>query len=60
MSSRLDKRVRELEQKFGRAVDIEEIISEFGSGDTDGDNYSQLELLRSFSIHSLDRPTNVR
>jgi DNA-directed RNA polymerase sigma subunit (sigma70/sigma32) len=41
--NRLDKRVRELEQKFGRAVDIEEIISEFGSGDTDGDNYSQLD-----------------
>lgn len=53
--SRLEKKVNQLEQKFGRVIDIQEVINEFGDGSCDGDDYKQLNILSSFNVSSLDR-----
>lgn len=49
--SKLDKKISALEQRFGRNVDIAEIINEFG----DDEDYEDLGVLSTYSIDSLDR-----
>lgn len=57
--NRLEKKVSDLEQKFGRAVDISEVIGIYGNGSNEGDDYNKLNDLTSFSISSLDKEINV-
>lgn len=52
--SKLDKMIVNLEQKLGRNVDIQEIISEFDK-DLDGTDFAQLDELNSYGMDSLDR-----
>jgi RNA polymerase primary sigma factor len=49
--SKLDKKISALEQRFGRNVDIAEIINEFG----DDEDYEDLGVLSTYSMDSLDR-----
>lgn len=52
--SKLDKKIHELEQKLGRPVDINEVITEFGE-DFVTDKVELLDMLNSYSMDSLDR-----
>ena len=55
--SKLDKMITDLEQKLGRAVDIQEIITEFDKDLKDVD-YDEINTLSTFSVDSLDREIN--
>ena len=52
--SKLDKYVQELEQKAGRNVDINEVISEFGN-DLSDDEFMFLDVLSTYNMDSMDR-----
>ena len=52
--SKLDKKINELEQKFGRNVDIQEIATEYGS-EFINDDFEVLNTLTTYSMDSLDR-----
>ena len=52
--TKLEKQRHELEQKYGRKVDINEIIQEFGSKEFDIDYYYKLNDLTMFNVSSLD------
>ena len=52
--TKLEKQRHELEQKYGRKVDINEIIQEYGSKDFDSDYYYKLNDLTTFNVASLD------
>ena len=57
--SKLNKQINQLEQKFGRSVDIVELINEFGYEDENGKNdnssFELLDMLNSYNVSSLDR-----
>lgn len=52
--TKLEKQRHELEQKYGRKVDINEIIQEYGSKDFDSEYYYTLNNLTTFNVSSLD------
>ncbi len=52
--TKLEKQYHELEQKYGRKIDINEIIQEFGTKDFDSEYYYKLNNLTSFNVSSLD------
>ena len=55
--SKFDKRVKELEQKLGRVVDIQEVIAEFGK-DAGKEDFELLDVLSTYRTESLDREIN--
>jgi RNA polymerase primary sigma factor len=52
--SKLDKYVQELEQKAGRKVDINEVISEF-SNELSSEDFMFLDVLNTYNMDSMDR-----
>lgn len=52
--TKLEKQRNELEQKYGRKVDINEIIQEFGCNVFDANYYHTLNNLTNFNVTSLD------
>lgn len=48
------KKVSLLEQKYGRSVDVQEVINEYRSDFTD-EEFKSMDLLSSFNMDSLDR-----
>lgn len=51
--SKLDKKIAELEQKYGRNIDIQEVLSELDN--MDEEDLDLLGVLNSYSIDSIDR-----
>ena len=52
--SKLDKFTQELEQKAGRSVDINEVISEFGN-ELSSEDFMFLDVLNTYNMDSMDR-----
>lgn len=52
--SKLDKKIAELEQKYGRNIDIQEVLAEFDT-DMDSDDLELLNMLGTYSMDSIDR-----
>lgn len=55
--SKLDKMITSMEQKLGRTVDIQEVMSEFDK-DLETSDLPFLDVLNSYSMDSLDREIN--
>jgi RNA polymerase primary sigma factor len=55
--SKFDKKVKELEQKRGRSVGLQEVINEFG-GELGKENIDFLSVLSTYRTDSLDQEIN--
>lgn len=52
--SKLDKKISNLEQKMGRTIDIQEVISEYGE-EFSSEDFEALSVLSTYTMDSLDR-----